>query len=101
MQPFHVTKSEYDRTLELVNDVLPAKGKDVAALWLDQSPVARALIDLVEQEVKAYHEQPRRQSPPLVHDVNPQFPADRRPHDHGIAQLRNPARRDGASPLSR
>jgi hypothetical protein len=55
----HVTKSEYDRSCELVNDVLRAKGKDVAALRHDQNPVAKALIDLIAQEVKAYHEQPR------------------------------------------
>jgi len=56
----HVTKPEYDRAFEVVNDVLQAKGKDVAALWRDQNPVAKALIDLIAQEVKAYHEQPRR-----------------------------------------
>ena len=44
----------------LVNDVLQAKGKDVVALRRDQNPVAKALIDLIAQEVKAYHEQPRR-----------------------------------------
>ena len=33
----HVTKSEYDRSFELVNDVLQAKGKDVVALRRDQT----------------------------------------------------------------
>ena len=52
----HVTESEYDRSCQLVNDVLQAKGKDVAAIWRDPAPVAKALIDLIAQEVKAYHE---------------------------------------------
>lgn len=57
----HVTKSEYDPAFELVNDVLQqAKGKDVAALGRDQNAIAKALIHLVAQEVKAYHKQPRR-----------------------------------------
>jgi hypothetical protein len=57
----HVTKAEYDPAFELVNDVLrQGKGKDVAALERDQNAIAKALIDLVAQEVKAYHKQPRR-----------------------------------------
>lgn len=50
----HVTKSEYDRSCQLVNDALQAKGRDVPVMWRDPHPVAKALIDLVEQEVKAY-----------------------------------------------
>ena len=50
----HVTKSEYDRSCQLVSDVLQAKGKDIAAIRRDRHPVAKALIDLVAQEVKAY-----------------------------------------------
>jgi hypothetical protein len=56
----HVTKSEYDRSCQLVNDVLPAKGKDVAAIWPDPHPVAKALIDLIAQEVTAYQAKPKR-----------------------------------------
>jgi hypothetical protein len=57
----HVSKPEYDPAFELVNDVLQqAEGNCVAALWRDQNVVAKALIDLVAQEVKAYHKQPRR-----------------------------------------
>jgi aminoglycoside/choline kinase family phosphotransferase len=56
----HVTKSEYDRTCQLVNDVLQAKGKDVAAIWRDPHPVAKALIVLIAQEVKAYQRKPTR-----------------------------------------
>jgi hypothetical protein len=49
----HITKSEYDRSCQLVNEALQAKGKDVAAIWPDPHPVAKALIDLIAQEVKA------------------------------------------------
>jgi hypothetical protein len=56
-----VTKSEYDPAFESVNDVLQqAKGQDVAALRRDQNAIAKALVDLVAQEVNAYHKQPRR-----------------------------------------
>ncbi|MGH7323497.1 MAG: hypothetical protein ACREJ9_02485 [Candidatus Rokuibacteriota bacterium] len=56
----HVTKSEYDRSCQLVNDVLQAKGQDVAAIWRDPHPVAKAFIDLIAQEVKAYQRKPTR-----------------------------------------
>jgi hypothetical protein len=56
----HVTKSEYDRACQLVNEVLPANGKDVAAIWPDPHPVAKALIDLIAQEVTAYQGPPTR-----------------------------------------
>lgn len=54
----HVTKSEYDRSCQLVNEVLPAKGKDVGANWRDPHLVAKALIELIAQEVKAYQRKP-------------------------------------------
>lgn len=54
----HVTKSDHDRSCQLVNDALQANGKDVAAMWRDPDPVAKALIDLVAQEVKAYQGKP-------------------------------------------
>jgi hypothetical protein len=50
----HVTESEYDRSCQLVNEVLPAKGKEVAAIWRDPDPVAKALVDLIAQEVTAF-----------------------------------------------
>ena len=56
----HVTESEYDRSCQLVNEVLQAKGNDVAAVWRDPTPVAKALIALIAQEMTAYHEPPRR-----------------------------------------
>jgi hypothetical protein len=56
----HVTKSEYDRSCQLVNEVLPATGKDVAAIWRDPDPVAKALVDLIAQEVTAYQKKPTR-----------------------------------------
>ena len=56
----HVTKSEYDRSCQLVSDILLAKGTDIAVNWRDPHPVAKALNELIAQEVKAHHEQPRR-----------------------------------------
>jgi hypothetical protein len=56
----HVPKAEYDRSFDLVDAVLQAKGKDIAALRRDQTTVAKALIDLVAQEATAYHASPRR-----------------------------------------
>jgi len=56
----HVTKSEYDRSCQVVNGVLPAKGQDVATIWRDPHQVAKALIDLIAQEVEAYHRKPTR-----------------------------------------
>jgi len=55
----HVTDLEYERARQLVNEVLQAEGEEVATLWLDQNPVARALIEMIAQEVAAYHEEPR------------------------------------------
>jgi hypothetical protein len=55
----HVTDREYKRARQLVNDVLQAAGEEVATLWRDQDPVARALIEMIAQEVAAYHEEPR------------------------------------------
>ncbi|HEY7364714.1 MAG TPA: hypothetical protein VIE37_11450 [Methylomirabilota bacterium] len=55
-----VTRSEYDRSCQLVNEVLSAKGKDIAPIWRDPHPVAKALIDLIAQEVAAHHRKPTR-----------------------------------------
>lgn len=55
-----VTGSEYDRSCQLVNEVLSAKGRDIAAIWRDPHPVAKALIDLIAQEVEAHHRKPTR-----------------------------------------
>ncbi len=55
----HVTDREYERARQLVNEVLQAEGEEVATLWRDQNPVARALIEMIAQEVAAYHEEPR------------------------------------------
>lgn len=55
----HVPKDAYDRSCDLVDAVLRAKGKDIAAPWRDQSTVAKALIDLVAQEATAYRASPR------------------------------------------
>ena len=56
----HVTKSEYDRSFQLVSDIVLAKGTGIPVIWRDPDPVAKALNDLIAQEVKAYHQQPRR-----------------------------------------
>ena len=56
----HVTESEYDRSRQLVGEVLQAKGQDIAAIWRDPDPVAKALIVLVVQEVSAYQRTPAR-----------------------------------------
>jgi hypothetical protein len=58
----HVSKSAYDRYRQLVNDVLQANGKDIPAIWRDPHPVAKALIDLIAQEVKAYQDAVDRNS---------------------------------------
>jgi hypothetical protein len=39
---------------------LSAKGKDIAPIWRDPHPVAKALIDLIAQEVAAHHRKPTR-----------------------------------------
>jgi len=57
-----VTKAEYDRSCQLVNDILQAKGNDIAVIWRDPHPVAKALIELIAQEVKAYQEAVDRNS---------------------------------------
>src|SRR5213594_2573829 len=49
-----VTKAEYDRSCQLVNDI--------AVIWRDPHPVAKALIKLIAQEVKAYQEAVDRNS---------------------------------------
>jgi hypothetical protein len=54
----HVTKSEYDRSCQLVNEVLSANGTGVAAIWRDPDPVAKALVALIAQEVTAYQQKP-------------------------------------------
>jgi hypothetical protein len=56
----HVPKVEYDRSFDLVDAVVQAKGKDIAALGRDQTTVAKALIALVAQEATAYRASPRR-----------------------------------------
>ncbi|OLC60400.1 MAG: hypothetical protein AUG14_04040 [Candidatus Rokubacteria bacterium 13_1_20CM_2_68_19] len=56
----HVTKSEYDRSFQLVSDIVLAKGADIPVIWRDPDPVAKALNELIAQEVKAHHQQPRR-----------------------------------------
>jgi hypothetical protein len=67
----HVTKSDYDRSCQLVNEVLQAKGQGIAAIWRDPDPVAKALIDLIAQEVNAYQRtsdadsRPRRRVNPI------------------------------------
>ena len=54
-----VTDREYERARQLVDEVPQAKGEEVATLWRDQNPVAQALIEMIAQEVAAYHEEPR------------------------------------------
>ena len=54
-----VTDREYERARQLVNEVLQAEGEGVATLWRDQNPVARGLIEMIAQEVTAYHEEQR------------------------------------------
>jgi len=56
----YVPRAEYDRSFDLVEAILQAKGKDIAALRRDQTTVAKALIALVAQEATAYRASPRR-----------------------------------------
>ena len=54
-----VANHEYERARQLVNEVLQAEGERVATLWRDQNAVARGLIEMIAQEVTAYHEEQR------------------------------------------
>jgi DNA-binding MurR/RpiR family transcriptional regulator len=56
----HLTTSEYDRSCQLVDEVLQASGRAVPAIWRDPQPVAKAFVDLISQEVKAYQRKPTR-----------------------------------------
>jgi len=55
----HVTDREYELARQLVNEVLQAEGERGATLWRGQNPVARALIEMIAQEVVAHHEEQR------------------------------------------
>ena len=54
-----VTDRESARARQLVDEVLQAEGAEAATLWRAQNPVARALIEMIVQEVAAYHKAPR------------------------------------------
>jgi hypothetical protein len=54
----HVTDSEYERTRQLINEILQAEGATAATLRRAQNPVARAIIEMIVQEVTA-HQEPR------------------------------------------
>ena len=55
----HVTDREYERTRQLINEVLQAEGAEAATLRRAQNPVARAIIEMIAQEVTAHHQEPR------------------------------------------
>jgi|RhiMethySRZTD1v2_1073278.scaffolds.fasta_scaffold270315_3 hypothetical protein len=47
----HVTDREYERARRLVNEILPAEGPEAVTLRRAQDPVARAIIEMIAQEV--------------------------------------------------
>jgi DNA-binding MurR/RpiR family transcriptional regulator len=47
----HVTDREYERARQLVNEILPAEGPEAVTLRRAQDPVARAIIEMIAQEV--------------------------------------------------
>jgi DNA-binding MurR/RpiR family transcriptional regulator len=55
----HVTDREYERARQRVNEVLQAEGEEAATRCRDLNTVARALIEMIAQEVAAYHEKAR------------------------------------------
>jgi hypothetical protein len=55
----HVTDRDYDRARQLVNEVPQAEGEEAATRGRDQDAVARALIEMIAQELAAYHDRPR------------------------------------------
>lgn len=47
----HVTDREYERARQLVNEILPAEGAEAVTLRRAQDPIARAVIEMIAQEV--------------------------------------------------
>jgi len=47
----HVTDREYERARQLVNEILQAEGPEAVTLRRAQDPVARAIIEMIAQEV--------------------------------------------------
>lgn len=47
----HVTDREYERARRLVNEILQGEGAEAATLRTTQDPVARAIIEMIAQEV--------------------------------------------------
>jgi hypothetical protein len=47
----HVTDREYERARQLVDEILQAEGAQAVTLRTAQDPVARAIIEMIAQEV--------------------------------------------------
>jgi hypothetical protein len=47
----HVTDRDYERARQLVSEILPAEGTEAVTLRRSQDAVARAIIEMIAQEV--------------------------------------------------
>jgi len=54
-----VTDRGYERARQLVDEILQAESAEAASLGRAQNQVARAIIEMIAQEVTAHHPEPR------------------------------------------